>query len=288
MRRGLAIGYVAVVAMALIAIGARPVAFQKVAVIERGVGDSAPRAGARITRATGAAETAAAPVSEAAPTSPDLRPAPDIPAAPIAVPAVSDAGPAGTLEVRVPDIGDFDDVDVIEIIVAAGDAVAVEDPLITLESDKATMDIPSPVAGTVEDITVKVGDKVSEGDLIVALKLSTAAAEPAAPSLAPAVPASKPKPPPPSPKADEPAAKAASTKAHASPSVRKFARELGVDISLVWGSGNKGRIVKPDVQAHVKEVMRGTRGHAAGGGFDLPAPPEVAAQVAKVGFRSFR
>jgi len=228
-----------------------------------------------ILKTTSAAKTAAAPVSEAAAPSPDLRPAPDIPAAPTAVPAVSDAGPAGTLEVRVPDIGDFDDVDVIEIIVAAGDAVAVEDPLITLESDKATMDIPSPVAGTVEDITVKVGDKVSEGDLIVALKLSTAAAEPAAPSLAPAVPASKPKPPPPSPKADEPAAKAASTKAHASPSVRKFARELGVDISLVWGSGNKGRIVKPDVQAHVKEVMRGTRGHAAGGGFDLPAPPEI-------------
>ncbi|MGE4617972.1 MAG: biotin/lipoyl-containing protein, partial [Gammaproteobacteria bacterium] len=88
-----------------------------------------------ILKTTSAAETAAAPVSEAAPTSPDLRPAPDIPAAPIAVPAVSDAGPAGTLEVRVPDIGDFDDVDVIEIIVAAGDAVAVEDPLITLESD---------------------------------------------------------------------------------------------------------------------------------------------------------
>ena len=224
-----------------------------------------------ILKTTGAAETAAAPVPEAAPPSPDLTPAPDLPAAPPA----SDVGSANTLEIRVPDIGDFDDVDVIDVIVAPGDAVDVEDPLITLESDKATMDIPSPVAGTVEDITVKVGDKVSEGDLIVALKLSAAVTEPTAPTLGPAVPASIPKPPPPSSKSNKPPTKAASTKAHASPSVRKFARELGVDISLVWGSGNKGRILKPDVQAHVKEVMRGTRGHAPSGGFGLPAPPEI-------------
>ncbi|MGR8921846.1 MAG: 2-oxo acid dehydrogenase subunit E2, partial [Gammaproteobacteria bacterium] len=180
----------------------------------------------------------------------------------------------------------FENVDVIDVIVAVGDEVQPEDPLLTLESDKATMDIPAPAAGVVASIVAAVGDQVSEGDLIVTLETSgagatTAAAPaapapdtlPAAPVEAPKTPVSMPKAPAPRPDA-EPRAQAA--KAHASPSVRKFARELGVDITLVYGKGPKGRILKSDVQAHVKEIMTGTRGRASGGdGFSLPAAPAV-------------
>ena len=188
---------------------------------------------------------------------------------------VANAAPS-TFEVRVPDIGDFEDVDVIDILVTSGTAVQPEDPLITLESDKATMDIPAPVAGTVDGIEVKVGDKVSEGDLIVSLSV-TVAPEPATakPAPAPSVPPSIPKPKPAAAEPDAPGTAISSTKAHASPSVRKFARELGVDVAGVKGTGNKGRIVKSDVQSHVKDVMHGTRGQASAGGFALPAARDI-------------
>lgn len=191
-------------------------------------------------------------------------------------PATAEVSSAGTrFEVRVPDIGDFDDVDVIDVIVKPGDTVALEDPLLTLESDKATMDIPAPAAGIVESINTKVGDKVSEGDLIVVLKLTAALPAPtaAAKTEIPLAPVSLPKTPPPREAATAPAT-TRSSKAYASPSIRKFARELGVDVTLVNGSGNKGRILKTDVQAHVKEVMHGTRGQASGS-FALPAPPTI-------------
>ena len=215
----------------------------------------------------------------------DPKPEPASPPAPAAAPAEPDppvsepvvnAGPS-TFEIRVPDIGDFEDVDVIDILVAPGTAVDVEDPLITLESDKATMDIPAPVAGTVDGIEVKVGDKVSEGDLIVSLSVTAAAVETSTPKAAPAasVPPSIPKSKPAAAASEAPASPVSSTKAHASPSVRKFARELGVDVALVKGSGNKGRIVKSDVQSHVKEVMQATLGQAGGSGFALPAAPSI-------------
>jgi pyruvate dehydrogenase E2 component (dihydrolipoamide acetyltransferase) len=185
-----------------------------------------------------------------------------------------------TLEVRVPDIGDFTDVPIIEVFVKAGDKVAAEDSLITLESDKATMDVPAPAAGTVKEVRVKLGDKVSEGTLIAVLDADGGAAAPApveakaeAPKSAPA-PAAAPAPavpaPPPAPAV--PAAPAAAPVdaesfriSHASPSVRKFARELGVDLARVKASGPKGRILQEDVQSFVKQAMSGAAPGAAGG-----------------------
>jgi pyruvate dehydrogenase E2 component (dihydrolipoamide acetyltransferase) len=190
------------------------------------------------------------------------------------------------LEVKVPDIGDFTDVPVIEVFVKAGDTVAAEDSLITLESDKATMDVPSPSAGTVKEVRVKVGDKVSEGTLIAMLDADGGGAKPAAPA-APKAEAPKPAPPPeaaaatpaaaPAPAAPSPPAEANRrrrprpiapnrSRRHASPSVRKFARELGVDLSRV-AARSKGRILQEDVQGFVKQVMSGAApGAAAGGG----------------------
>src|SRR5438128_2568438 len=181
-----------------------------------------------------------------------------------------------TIEVKVPDIGDFKDVPVIEILVKPGDTVKPEDPLVTLESDKAAMDVPSPQGGVVKELKTKVGDKVSEGNVLLMLDAATERAtqsaaparvpeEPSTPSKpAPAAPPSAPSPPPPE-KADilraprEAAAidSEAFNKAHASPSVRAFARELGVDLSKVKGTGPKERILREDVQTYVKQVMSG-------------------------------
>ena len=147
------------------------------------------------------------------------------------------------IEVRVPDIGDFTDVPVIEVLVAPGEEVAEEAPLVTLESDKATMDVPAPVAGVVQELLVKVGDKVSEGTPIVKLAATAdvpveaaVAAEASAESAAPPVEA----PAPPVPGGNG---------VYASPSIRRLARELKVDLSGLQGSGRKGRITKEDVQA---------------------------------------
>jgi pyruvate dehydrogenase E2 component (dihydrolipoamide acetyltransferase) len=196
-----------------------------------------------------------------------------------------------TEEVRVPDIGDFSDVPVIEVLVKAGDSVKEEDALITLESDKATMDVPSPHAGTVQELKVSVGDKVSEGSLILTMEVGGAAveetkpaekkveqaperkveapprAETPAPSTAPEAPCR------PSPTAaisgDAPAPRAAF---HATPAVRRFARELGVDLSAVRGTGRKGRILKEDVKRFVKESLARPPGAPVAGAGIEPIP----------------
>lgn len=185
------------------------------------------------------------------------------------------------IEVKVPDIGDYKDVPVIEIGVKVGDTVEPEQSLVTLESDKATMDVPSPVGGVVKEIKVKVGDSVSEGTLIVLLEAAGAAAaapQASAPAPAAAAPAPAPAAPAPAPAKAAPAAAAPAPAAassgeyrasHASPSVRKFARELGVEVARVQGSGPKGRITKEDVTGFVKGVMTGQR--AAPGAAAAPA-----------------
>jgi pyruvate dehydrogenase E2 component (dihydrolipoamide acetyltransferase) len=206
------------------------------------------------------------------------------------------------VEVRVPDIGDFKDVAVIELLVKVGEAVKVEQSLFTVESDKASMEIPSPAAGVLKELKVQVGDKVNIGDLVALLEgaggaVAAAAPAPAAPApaAAPVAPASAPAPAAPTPAAAPAPAVAAHQPGaptaglpHASPSVRKFARELGVPLAEVKGSGPKGRITQDDVQQFTRAVMAGSRqtqaqaakapvgGAAAGGGeLGLIAWPKV-------------
>ncbi|OMG74678.1 dihydrolipoyllysine-residue acetyltransferase [Burkholderia ubonensis] len=220
-------------------------------------------------------------------------------AAPAPAPAAAPAAAGGVLEVKVPDIGDYKDVPVIEIGVKVGDTVEKEQSLVTLESDKATMDVPSPAAGVVKDIKVKVGDAVSEGTLIVLLEAAGAPAAAAAPQASAPVAAAAPAPAAaaPAPKAaPAPAAAAAPAAApageyrasHASPSVRKFARELGVDVARVQGSGPKARITKEDVTNFVKGVMTGQRAApvaaaAPAGGGELNLLPWPKVDFAKFG-----
>ena len=220
-----------------------------------------------------------------------------------------------TIEVKVPDIGDFTDVPVIEVLVKPGDTVKAEDSLVTLESDKATMDVPAPAAGVVKSVGVKVGDKVSQGHLILTLDEAAGAAAPAqaasaakpAASAAPAPAASAAAAAPPvqpaaapattPPKAPAPAAAPAATpsapvddaafrKAHASPSVRAHARALGVDLSQIKGSGPAGRILQEDIENYVKQVMSGAKvaGAVAGaGGAALGLLPWPQVDFAKFG-----
>ena len=197
---------------------------------------------------------------------------------------------SNVIEVKVPDIGDYKDVPVIEVLVKPGDRVKPEDSLVTLESDKATMEVPSPSAGVVKELKVKVGDKVSAGALVMTLEAAdgAAAAQPAAaPAVATREEAPKAAPPPPSAPAPQPATarpsaapapaaaatvdEAGFARAHASPSVRRFARELGVDLARVKGGGPKERILKEDVQNYVKSELTRPRGAEGGGlGFNLP------------------
>ncbi len=200
------------------------------------------------------------------------------------------------LEIKVPDIGDYQDVPVIEVHIKPGDRVEKEQSLITLESDKATMDVPSSHAGVVKEVKVKVGDNISEGGLVLLLEASDASAPAPAVSAAPAaqvapvapVPtvASIPTPPPvaiPAVSSVRPAPVSSMEGAsHASPSVRKFARELGVTITQVKGTGPKGRISQEDVQAYIKSVMTGTSSAPASqsaggslGGLNLLPWPKV-------------
>ncbi len=209
------------------------------------------------------------------------------------------------LEIKVPDIGDYQDVPVIEVHIKPGDRVEKEQSLITLESDKATMDVPSSHAGIVKEVKVKVGDSISEGGLVLLLEPSDASASAAssapvpptpAPQAAPAAPVQKTVAPPaapmpapavvsaptstPAPARAEPASSIDGA-SHASPSVRKFARELGVTIAQVKGTGPKGRISQEDVQAFVKSVMSGasapTNQNSGGslGGLNLLPWPKV-------------
>ena len=181
------------------------------------------------------------------------------------------------IEVKVPDIGDFKDVPVISILVAVGDTVAAEDPLIELESDKATMEVPSPVAGKVAAISVKEGDRVSEGVLILTVEADGAADAPAAaapaaaPAATPAAPAATPAAAPAAVAAPAPVTDAGFGKAHASPSVRAFARQLGIDLSKVNGTGRKGRILREDLVNSFKSgAAPAASGGAAQGGMGIP------------------
>jgi pyruvate dehydrogenase E2 component (dihydrolipoamide acetyltransferase) len=214
-----------------------------------------------------AAGAAAAPVAAPAPAAPTPAPA----AAAVAVPAPA-AAAAGPVQVVVPDIGDFDEVAVIEVFVKAGDSVKVEQSLITVESDKASMEIPSSHAGTVAQLLVNVGDKVKKGSPIAVLQgvagaapVAVAAPAPAAPAAAPAATASAPVAAAPAAAmpAHQPTAAVSSALPHASPSIRRFARELGVPLAEVKGSGPKGRITQADVQGFVKGVMAGDSQTAA-------------------------
>ncbi len=171
------------------------------------------------------------------------------------------------VEVKVPDIGDFKEVEVIELMVKVGDTVKVDQSLVTVESDKASMEIPSSHAGVVTQVLVKVGDKIAEGSLLVVVDAAGASAAPVAASApaaaavaaAPAASVSAPAVVAPAPVAAAVAvASAPAGKSHASPSIRKFARELGVDLSKVAGTAPKGRITQQDVQNFVKGIMAGT------------------------------
>ena len=205
----------------------------------------------------------------------------------LVTPAGEEPKSGGKQTLVVPDIGDFSEVDVIEVHISPGDTVAVEDSLVTLETDKAAMDVPAVVAGKIEDVLVKVGDKISEGNSIAIIEVSGEVAggaptpEPEKPAepAAPAPPQAAPAAPTPAPaRAAQPASlpsidEAGFAKAHASPSVRKLARELGVNLVQVKGTGLKNRIVHDDVKAFVKAVLSGQA--AAPGGGSLPATPVV-------------
>lgn len=188
---------------------------------------------------------------------------------------------ANAIEVKVPDIGEFKNIPVIEVLVKPGDTVKAEDPLVTLESDKATMDVPSPAAGTVREIKLKVGDKVSEGVLVLTLEAGDSGKAPAKEEKKAEAPKPAPRPEAPAqavkaparaaPASSAPVDEAGFGKSHASPSVRRFARELGVDLSRVKGTGPKERIVLEDVQGYVKHELSRPRGEGGGGlGFNLP------------------
>jgi pyruvate dehydrogenase E2 component (dihydrolipoamide acetyltransferase) len=214
---------------------------------------------------TAGAVAAPAPAAAAAPAA--ATPAP----APVAAPAPTPTASGGPVDVFVPDIGDFDEVTVIEVMVKAGDSIKVEQSLITVESDKASMEIPSSHAGVVKDVKVKVGDKVAKGSLVAVVEATGAPAAapaaaaatatapaPATATVATPVPASSEKP---VPTAALPAHEPTVSKGvlpHASPTIRKLARELGVPLEEVKGSGPKGRIVQDDVHGFVKGVMAGS------------------------------
>ncbi|MDO8436623.1 MAG: dihydrolipoyllysine-residue acetyltransferase [Nitrosomonadaceae bacterium] len=198
---------------------------------------------------------------------------------------------AETKQVSVPDIGDFKDVPVIEVLVKPGDTVKMEDPLISLESDKATIEVPSPFDGVIKEVGVKVGDKVSEGSLILTMEISAASNATVAPripaAVAPASVVTAPESTPvrtsqlPRQLSPPPALMDETTfaKAHAGPSVRRFARELGVNLGLVKGSGPKQRILKEDVRSYIKTELAKPRGS----GMELNLLPWPQVNFAKFG-----
>lgn len=231
-----------------------------------------------------AAEPAAEP-EQAAPASAPVQ------AEPAPAPAAAPEAPAGeqVIEVHVPDIGSDGEVDIIEVMAKVGESVEKEDGLITLETDKATMDVPSPESGVIEAVHVEVGGKVGQGALIVSLKVSggEAVASPAPtpapaaePTPAPAASQEAPKAPP-VPHHPHASSSSASGAVYATPSVRRLAREFGVDLAKVKGSGRKNRILKEDVQSYVKYELSRPKATAAAnisngsGGLQLIPPPKV-------------
>jgi len=244
-----------------------------------------------LLEAAGAESSESADVAEAEASEPPAAPAP----APVqeTVHETAASAPTGetkVLAVSVPDIGDFNDVEVVEVLVAEGDQVDADGSLITLETDKATMEIPSPHAGVVRGMQVSVGDRVNQGDPLCDIEVQEAvsaaeASQPAASEAESPAPATT------APEADRlPGEKEARRrpviakpsdaprgKAHASPAVRRFARELGVDLHHVPGSGPKGRVTKEDVQGFVKRTLAegAPQVAASGGALQLPSPPQI-------------
>ena len=240
------------------------------------VGGAAPAA----TAPQASAPAASAPVAQAAPAA--------------AVAPVAAAPVVAVKEIQVPDIGDASNVDVIEVLVSVGDMITADQGLITLETDKATMEVPAPFAGKLLSLTVKVGDKVSQGSVIATIETVTAGAAPApvaqaaAPVSAPVAQEAAPAPVaaapsrPPVPHHPSAGAPVSTGAVHASPAVRRLAREFGVDLTQVTGSGRKGRIMKEDVQAYVKYELSRPKATAAtsvaagnGGGLQVIAAPKV-------------
>ena len=239
--------------------------------------------------ATADKSAAATPAKAAAPAAPAEKPA----AAP-SQPAVAPAAPApvtggGKETILVPDLGGNTDVEVIDVLVKVGDTVKKEQGLVTLETDKAAMEVPSPKAGKVVSITMKLGDKVSQGSVILELETEGSAAAPVgakADKPAASVPAPAPAPSVPAPVALAPASTVAPAAAnpnaeiYAGPAVRMLARQLGVDLTQVAGTGNKGRIVKEDVEAYVKARLSGAKAAPAAsaavtGGSGIPAIDDI-------------
>jgi pyruvate dehydrogenase E2 component (dihydrolipoamide acetyltransferase) len=235
----------------------------------------------------------AVPAGRQAPKRETVPPSAAPAAAPAAVPAAQP--PAAALEVRVPDLGDFRDVEVVEVLVAPGDIVALETPLITLETEKATMDVPATAAGRITALHVGKGTRVNAGDLVATLRGSAAGVpRPAAAGVPRPAAAAPPRPAPapgpatstsavtpavkPPPAAAAPAVDAGFSRAHAGPAVRQLSRELGVDLARVTGTGIKGRITRDDVKAFVKRALSAA-----------PAAPAAAAlpQVPAVDFAAF-
>jgi pyruvate dehydrogenase E2 component (dihydrolipoamide acetyltransferase) len=234
----------------------------------------------------------------------EASPAAQQPAGSAPAAAAPPSAPGGRVqEINVPDIGDFKNVDVIDVLVSPGDSLAVEEPMIVLESDKASMEVPAPEAGIVKDVKIKVGDKVSEGDLILLLETGAevpeageesateAPPEPAAATELPAAITLGPTAPKPAdyearpPVTPMPVDEVAFARVHASPSVRQFARELGVDLGRIKeGSGRKGRITKEDVRNFVKQVMAGA---AAPAGAEMPAGGAGIPPIPPVDFTKF-
>ena len=257
-----------------------------------GIGDKVAE-GTVLIKIEAASSVGAAAAANAAPAAaPAPAPAP-------AALAPSGAAAGGLVEVVVPDIGDFDAVPIIELFVKVGDTIAVDDAIATLESDKATMDVPSSAAGVVKEVLVALGDKVGQGKVLIKVETGAGAAIAAIPvaAAAAAVPAAAPSPAPLAdggPAASAPTAMPAAApsavklggKVHASPSVRAFARELGVDLGQVKATGPKGRILKEDVAGFIKAAMSSgvvpgktpaaaAAGASLGGGLDLLPWPKV-------------
>lgn len=181
-----------------------------------------------------------------------------------------------TVEIKVPDIGDFSDVPVVSILVSVGDVIATEDPIVELESDKATMEVPASSGGKVVEIKVAEGDKVSEGAVLLIVEGEGAAAAPAVEAAAPAAAPSAAPVAAPAPAAPAPVTDAGFGKVHASPSVRAFARQLDIDLAQVNGTGRKGRILREDVAAFLKTTAApAAGGGAVQGGMGIPPIPAV-------------